>query len=46
MRYNVDAWQIIHVPNRHLSQGLIFILGQIDNLKIFMPEKVIEIQFE
>ena len=26
MRYNVDAWQIIRVPNRYLSQGLIKIL--------------------
>ena len=23
MRYNVDAWQIIWVPNRYLSQGLL-----------------------
>ena len=22
MRHNVDAWQIIRVPNRYLSQGL------------------------
>ena len=23
MQYNVDAWQIIRVPNRYLSQGLV-----------------------
>ena len=26
MRHNVDAWQIIRVPNRYLSQGLLYLM--------------------
>ena len=34
MQYNVDAWQIICVPNRYLSQGLLISLN--DDMRIKM----------